>query len=391
MSTKPVFISYSRKDTEFVNRFIERLRSAGVNLWIDKNIKLGGRWDNSIETALESCDDVLIIASNNAMESNNVMDEVAYALEENKRVIPVRIEDCEMNFRLRRIQHLDYFENEEKSFERLLAALNIGKTPSKQTQKDEIKPPAQEERELHKTDESKASKKRPRSFVYASVVLIIAAIIYLGGSVFSEGEADTNNDEFSNNEIIDSSDNSNDNIEFEEPVVLTDQEDWDSIPQDAQKLAYETHLANYQECIHKTMAEEIIKGLNELEYEIATWKRAEEANEIDLFLNYIEDFGKNSVYYENAIEKLKILFNRQGYVQYSESSGLAYFEIFEESPTTIPKENDLIYALKQRNVRGGKMGTPQYNNVLFTTGVDEAFIVLEVELRGAAYWVKIAY
>ncbi len=388
MSAKPVFISYSRKDTDFVNRFIERLRGAGVNLWIDKNIKLGGRWDNSIETALESCNDILIMASKNSMESNNVMDEVAYALEENKRVIPIRIEDCEMNFRLRRIQHLDYFEDEDKAFDRLLNALNVEHSAPKQSFK--------------KTDQAKVTdvpketpKKKNRTLIYVAVVLAMTAVIYFGGDLFPNGGPETNN----NNVIDDQSEEPQMIIETpqdstqitEVEVPLSDQEDWDSILDDAEKTVYEKHVENYENCSHKSLAEEIIKELNELEYEINTWKRAEDANDDNLILNYIEDFGKEAVYYSDAIELLKTIYDNSGYVQFSESTGKAYFEVFEEQIGAIPKENDLIYGLSQRNVRGGKMGTAAYENVVYTTMKDEAYVVLEVELRGSAYWIKIAY
>lgn len=389
MPTKPVFISYSRKDSDFVNEFIEKLRGAGVHLWIDKNIKLGGRWDNSIETALESCDDVLVIASENSMESNNVLDEVAYCLEENKRVIPIRIEDCEMNFRLRRIQHLDYFEDEEGAFERLLKALN--KDPKEDVASLELN----KEKKIPKTvpkPEAPVSvdspKKNNRSLIYVAIVVVVAGIIYFGAGLNKSTDSNTNNFDDVNSSVLSEDENNNSGSE---EVVRTDQEDWDNFPENATIETYRTHLANYTDCVHVETANNIIKDFEDISYQFETWKRAIATNETDVFLNYIEDFGRDGVYYSDAIAELEVLFDGRGYVQFSESNGNSFFEIFEASPGDIPKEKDLIYALSQRYIRAGKLGSQAYENILYTTQVDEAYIILEVEQVGTAFWVKVAF
>ncbi len=56
------------------------LRTAVVKLWIDRlDIRPGAYWDQAVESALESCSQLLVILSPASVESKNVMDEVAFA------------------------------------------------------------------------------------------------------------------------------------------------------------------------------------------------------------------------------------------------------------------------------------------------------------------------
>jgi hypothetical protein len=57
------------------------------------------------------------------------MDEVSYALEENKPVIPVLHGDCEIPFRLRRVQYTDFRADYQAAFDSLLKYLNAAAAP----------------------------------------------------------------------------------------------------------------------------------------------------------------------------------------------------------------------------------------------------------------------
>lgn len=121
---KPVFFSYSRQDSEFALRLGKDLRAAGMNIWLDQlDIAPGERWDAAIETALSRCSNILVILSPGSVESTNVMDEVSYALEEQKRVIPILLRDCEIPFRLRRLQHTDFRTDYDPALGKLLQHL----------------------------------------------------------------------------------------------------------------------------------------------------------------------------------------------------------------------------------------------------------------------------
>lgn len=110
---KKVFFSYSRVDgSEFSLRLAQDLKNAGFNVWIDQqDIRAGTEWDLEIEKALETCDCLLFIESEKSVVSNNVLDEVYYALDHQKKVIPVIYHDSKTPYRLQRIQHIDFSKN----------------------------------------------------------------------------------------------------------------------------------------------------------------------------------------------------------------------------------------------------------------------------------------
>jgi hypothetical protein len=120
------FFSYSRKDTKFILKLAQELRDVGVNLWLDQLDILGGQhWDRAVEEALKTCHGMIVGLSPEAVASNNVMDEVSYALEEGRQVVPVLLRPCEMPFRLRRLQFIDFTADYDTGFSQLLRTLHI--------------------------------------------------------------------------------------------------------------------------------------------------------------------------------------------------------------------------------------------------------------------------
>jgi hypothetical protein len=94
---------------------------------------LGGqRWDRAVEDALETCHGMIVVLTPDSLASNNVMDEVSYALEKKKMVVPVLLQTCEIPFRLRRVQHIDLTADYETGFSQLLRALHIEAPPQPQ-------------------------------------------------------------------------------------------------------------------------------------------------------------------------------------------------------------------------------------------------------------------
>lgn len=123
-----LFFSYARADGEFALKLATDLREAGVDLWMDQlDIEAGERWDRSIERALEEHPALLVILSPESVESTNVMDEVSYALEESKRVVPVLYRPCKVPFRLRRVQHVDFTGDYQAGLDALLDDLGFGR------------------------------------------------------------------------------------------------------------------------------------------------------------------------------------------------------------------------------------------------------------------------
>ncbi len=121
----PAFVSYSRNDSEFALRLVADLRSEGVKVWLDQlDIPAGVRWDGEIENALDACKQVLVILSGSSVASQNVLDEINFALDEGKAIIPLLKEQCRVPWRLRRLQHVDFSADYGAGLKYLLTALS---------------------------------------------------------------------------------------------------------------------------------------------------------------------------------------------------------------------------------------------------------------------------
>ena len=125
MSIKTIFFSYSRSDASaFAQRLAVDLKKHGFDVWIDQeDIRAGSEWDLEIEKALETCDCLLFIETEKSVTSNNVLDEVYYALEQRKKVIPVIVVDSKTPFRLQRLQHINFTTNYHAGLSQLLIEL----------------------------------------------------------------------------------------------------------------------------------------------------------------------------------------------------------------------------------------------------------------------------
>jgi pyruvate/2-oxoglutarate dehydrogenase complex dihydrolipoamide acyltransferase (E2) component len=123
---KKVFFSYARTDSEIVMKLAADLKKKGINVWLDQlDIRPGKVWDVEVERALETCDCLLFIVSEASVGSENVLNEVHYAIEEHKTVLPVLISNCKIPFRVRRLHHVDLITNYEAGLKQLLTALQL--------------------------------------------------------------------------------------------------------------------------------------------------------------------------------------------------------------------------------------------------------------------------
>ncbi len=120
MKFKKIFFSYSRTDTEFAVKLASDLKKEGYDVWIDQeDIRAGSEWDRQIEEALTTSDCLVFIQSERSAASTNVLDEVYFALEENKTVIPVIISESKAPFRIKRLQHINFIGNYEAGLKSL--------------------------------------------------------------------------------------------------------------------------------------------------------------------------------------------------------------------------------------------------------------------------------
>jgi hypothetical protein len=103
------FISYSRINKEFALKLARELKAAGFPIWLDQlDIPTGARWDDEIEKALRECGIFMVILTPASIASDNTKDEIGYAIDHGKRILPVLLEDCEIPLRLRRFQYVDF-------------------------------------------------------------------------------------------------------------------------------------------------------------------------------------------------------------------------------------------------------------------------------------------
>jgi photosystem II stability/assembly factor-like uncharacterized protein len=120
------FFSYCRDDSQFALRVGEDLKAAGANVWLDQlDIVPGQRWARAVQDALTNCHRLLVILSPSSVNSTNVEDEITFALEEHKTVIPVLYRDCKVPFQLRPFQYVDFRSDYARGLKTLLKTLGV--------------------------------------------------------------------------------------------------------------------------------------------------------------------------------------------------------------------------------------------------------------------------
>ncbi|HAV77302.1 MAG TPA: hypothetical protein DCX53_08110 [Anaerolineae bacterium] len=88
--TKDIFISYSRRDQEFVTRLASDLNAKVAGVWFDQStIQLGQKWHDEIMDGIRECKAFILVISPDSMESKYVNEEVNKALELGKIIFPV--------------------------------------------------------------------------------------------------------------------------------------------------------------------------------------------------------------------------------------------------------------------------------------------------------------
>src|SRR5262245_4386205 len=110
-----IFVSYSRKDSEFVDRLIEALEKYGFPTWQDVDAIAGGDvWKGAISKAVRESDAFLIVLSPQSADSPNVSKELAVATKHARRILPVMYQGCKipdnMEYDLAELQWADFHE-----------------------------------------------------------------------------------------------------------------------------------------------------------------------------------------------------------------------------------------------------------------------------------------
>lgn len=97
-----VFISYSRKNADFVHKLDAALRKLQRDVWTDwQDIARGEDWWRSIQTGIDSADTALIIVTEHWLLSEICQRELDYIRQQNKRVFPIIRERIEGDLAIR--------------------------------------------------------------------------------------------------------------------------------------------------------------------------------------------------------------------------------------------------------------------------------------------------
>lgn len=178
MSAKKIFISYSRRDTEYVESLVEALRKQGFEVWFDKNIRTGTDWDDTIESEIKGADAIVLILSQTSVASENVKDEISYAIGLDKPVNPIKIEECDVPMRLARKQFVDFTTmGHEAGFERMVndlkQTLKLAEE-NKSVPKGSFKPPAAT---INSTPQNKSKKIVP--YLIGGLITLVLFIVVI--------------------------------------------------------------------------------------------------------------------------------------------------------------------------------------------------------------------
>ncbi len=123
-----VFLSHSSKDKSVVRKLAKRLKKDGLRVWFDEwEIKPGDPISLKIEQGLERSRTLILCMSKNAFASEWVTLERHTTLfrdpaNADRRFIPLRLDDSEIRETLRQFAYMDWREESEEQYARLLAA-----------------------------------------------------------------------------------------------------------------------------------------------------------------------------------------------------------------------------------------------------------------------------
>lgn len=93
-----IFISYSRKDSQLVEKIVDTLTDDDIQPWIDwKNIPKGQEVQREIQQAIEESEIFLFFVSYDSIISKWCIDEIEHAAKNSKRILPVVIRDIDQN------------------------------------------------------------------------------------------------------------------------------------------------------------------------------------------------------------------------------------------------------------------------------------------------------
>ena len=137
ISKHKVFVSHSSQDKEFVRRLINDLKAHDLEVWFDEtNIRVGQSIPEQISLGLKDADYLIIVISNNSVESNWVSAELNSAImrsysDKGGVIIPVRLDDSAIPMLLSHLKYANFRESYDEGLSELLRVFGQeSETPS---------------------------------------------------------------------------------------------------------------------------------------------------------------------------------------------------------------------------------------------------------------------
>ena len=91
-----IFVSYAHADKDKVFAEIKRFNEAGFHVWYDEGISPGNEWTDEIADALERCCVFVVMITPVSAPRRNVLNEINFALDENKPFLAIHLEETEL-------------------------------------------------------------------------------------------------------------------------------------------------------------------------------------------------------------------------------------------------------------------------------------------------------
>lgn len=330
MSGKKIFISYSRNDTEYVSSLVIALRKQGFEVWFDKNIRTGTDWDDTIEEELKKADALVLILSKTSVASDNVKDEISFAMGLDKPVSPIKIEKCDVPMRLARKQFIDFESlGHEVGFERLVKDLNLQfmNEGNVHVPKGTFIPPKQNVLPVYQPRQQKSNNNI--LYIIGGIVvggtLVVAFILFLVAIFTSQ----TN-----------------------DPITYGDMDD----------------PYNYDVIDSSTTVED------------QDWNAAYSKNNLDAYIAYLYTYGKSAKYYSQAYNEINTFLPKTATVWYGVNGGVFNFSkhlYYSGDQTMPPQYDDIITPLfkselyeGENYVRNGLFVQPGQKLLVYDVWVD---------------------
>jgi predicted ArsR family transcriptional regulator len=125
-----VFISYSRRNKDFVQQLYSALEATGREVWVDwESIPVAGDWWQEIQLGIELADTFLFVLSPDSVASKVCGQEIEEALKRNKRLVPLVFEEVPPEQVHPELARLNWIflrpeDNFQQGFQRLIAAID---------------------------------------------------------------------------------------------------------------------------------------------------------------------------------------------------------------------------------------------------------------------------